>query len=220
MSHAGTNIRKIRALKGISQAKLAKQLNINRASIGSYEEGRAEPKLETLLKIANLFSITVEQLVEAELKMNDLIGFKLEGEAPASQGSSSTAQKIPLFYPHEILILKEQHISGFSNHISLPLPRGVQRASFSSSDYSMHTKTNGPVPGDLLICEYCETPVIGVPMVVAHSKKWNFGRLKEISKKKATLQFDNRNYPPIEIDLSGTHSFWVLKGVYSSSLLF
>jgi transcriptional regulator with XRE-family HTH domain len=220
MSHAGVNIRKIRTLKGLSQSELAKQLNINRASIGSYEEGRAEPKLETLLKIANIFSLSVEQLVEAELKMNDLIGFKLDGESAEGQDRSAMSQKIPLFYPQDSLSIEDENLKGYSQHISLPLSHGIQRASFSTADYSMHTMSRGPVPGDLLICEFCNSPAPGVPIVFAHNKSWRFGRLDSLSTKKVSLVFDNRNYSPQEIKLTGNYSFWVIRGIFSTALLF
>jgi transcriptional regulator with XRE-family HTH domain len=57
MSLFGANIKKIRQVKGLSQKTFADLLDLNRGVISSYEEGRAEPKIETILKVANHFSL-------------------------------------------------------------------------------------------------------------------------------------------------------------------
>ncbi|MEO0331535.1 MAG: helix-turn-helix transcriptional regulator, partial [Bacteroidota bacterium] len=44
MSIIGKNIKTIRTIKHISQADFADIFDISRASIGAYEEGRADPK--------------------------------------------------------------------------------------------------------------------------------------------------------------------------------
>ena len=58
MSFIGKNIKKIRTTKGLNQTEFGKIFNLTRGSIGSYEEGRAEPKIETLKQIAKKFSIS------------------------------------------------------------------------------------------------------------------------------------------------------------------
>src|SRR5688572_3536512 len=58
-----TNLRSLRKRLGITQAQLAEKLNIKRSLIGAYEEGRAEPKLTTLVSIARLFNISLDSLI-------------------------------------------------------------------------------------------------------------------------------------------------------------
>ena len=53
MTHIGKNIRKIRSVKKLSQQAFADQFGLSRANIGSYEEGRAEPKIAIIMEIAN-----------------------------------------------------------------------------------------------------------------------------------------------------------------------
>ncbi|MCC5917634.1 MAG: helix-turn-helix transcriptional regulator [Cryomorphaceae bacterium] len=76
MSHFGSNIKKIRGIRGLTQQQLADKLNVTRGSVSSYEEGRAEPKIETILKAADYFQIPVEDLLKQKLTVNQLIGFK------------------------------------------------------------------------------------------------------------------------------------------------
>lgn len=87
MSHIGKNIKKIRSVKKFSQQSFADLFGLSRANIGSYEEGRAEPKINVIMKIADKFGIDVGDLLNKELKVNEISRFKsseLEG-----------AQKIP-----------------------------------------------------------------------------------------------------------------------------
>jgi transcriptional regulator with XRE-family HTH domain len=69
----GKNLRYLREKNGKpSQEKLGKQLGITRSAISSYEDGRAEPKFDTLNNIANHFNITVDQLLNIDLsKLSD-----------------------------------------------------------------------------------------------------------------------------------------------------
>ena len=67
MSYISHNLKFLRKSKGMTQQALADALFLNRPVIGAYEEGRAEPKLETLKKISELFNIHLESLWSVEL---------------------------------------------------------------------------------------------------------------------------------------------------------
>lgn len=75
MSFFGKNIKKIRTVKGLSQSAFADIFSITRASIGSYEEGRAEPKVDTIIQIADYFKLTLDKLLKSELTVNDIQHF-------------------------------------------------------------------------------------------------------------------------------------------------
>jgi transcriptional regulator with XRE-family HTH domain len=47
------NLRALRKLVGITQEDLSNETGIKRGTIGSYEEGRAEPSFDNLLKICH-----------------------------------------------------------------------------------------------------------------------------------------------------------------------
>ena len=53
----GNNIRKLRNRNNLSQQKVSNILKISRSAYASYEEGRAEPPLEILGRIMQLFQI-------------------------------------------------------------------------------------------------------------------------------------------------------------------
>ncbi|NJN68603.1 MAG: helix-turn-helix transcriptional regulator [Chloroflexaceae bacterium] len=59
-------LRTLRERHGWSQRQLADQLGFTRAFVVHLESGRKKPHAELLLKIANLFGVTVDQLVRDE----------------------------------------------------------------------------------------------------------------------------------------------------------
>ncbi|MBC6425334.1 MAG: helix-turn-helix transcriptional regulator [Ekhidna sp.] len=67
MNFIPNNIKFLRKKNGFTQETFAKVLGINRPSIGAYEEGRADPRLTTLSKIAELFKVSVDELIHEDL---------------------------------------------------------------------------------------------------------------------------------------------------------
>lgn len=71
MSKFAKNIRVLRNLKKLSQDQLSSELDIPRSRLGSYEEGRAEPPYDLLVKIADYFHLAVDALVRGDLSKTD-----------------------------------------------------------------------------------------------------------------------------------------------------
>ena len=53
-------LKEIRKSKGISQLKMAMDLNTNQNTISRYETGEREPGINELIKIADYFNISVD----------------------------------------------------------------------------------------------------------------------------------------------------------------
>jgi len=75
MSFLGKNIKKIRLTKKLTQNDFANIFNLSRASIGAYEEERAEAKIETLINISEYFQISIDKLLKSKLTINDILHF-------------------------------------------------------------------------------------------------------------------------------------------------
>lgn len=56
-------LKEIRKAKGIKQKELAKELQISQSAISDYENGKLEPSIENLIKMANLLDCTVDKLI-------------------------------------------------------------------------------------------------------------------------------------------------------------
>ena len=57
-------LKEVRKSKGISQLKLAMDLNTNQNTISRYETGEREPEINELIKIADYFNVSVDYLLE------------------------------------------------------------------------------------------------------------------------------------------------------------
>ena len=55
-------IKELMQEKGIQQQQMAGLLNVSRASIYKYQQGKAEPNIETLIKIADYFDVSLDYL--------------------------------------------------------------------------------------------------------------------------------------------------------------
>ena len=59
-------IKELRERKEMSQAELAKMLNLSPSTIGMYEQGRRQPNHETLEKLADFFHVSTDYLLGRE----------------------------------------------------------------------------------------------------------------------------------------------------------
>lgn len=57
-------LKEIRKSKGVSQLKLAMDLNMSQNTISRYETGDREPGINELIKIADYFDVSVDYLLE------------------------------------------------------------------------------------------------------------------------------------------------------------
>lgn len=76
------NFKKLRHFKSMNQEEFAELIGVKRASVGSYEEGRAEPKLEVLMRLADHFKLKVDDIIRKELTVNQIAGFRLPEDDP------------------------------------------------------------------------------------------------------------------------------------------
>lgn len=67
MSILGDNIRRLRKEKGLTQTEFALRIGAKRAVVGAYEEGRAEPKLQTLQAISAFFGVSIDAMLGREM---------------------------------------------------------------------------------------------------------------------------------------------------------
>jgi len=62
MSVLGSNILELRKEKGWTQKNLAVKINTTEDSIYSWEKGRAEPSVDFIIKLAEVFGVTTDYL--------------------------------------------------------------------------------------------------------------------------------------------------------------
>lgn len=67
MSQAGKNLKYLRKLRGWTQEEFATKLGIKRSLIGAYEEERADPRLEVLETVSEIYKVTLDELLLKDL---------------------------------------------------------------------------------------------------------------------------------------------------------
>lgn len=159
MSYFGKNIRKIRTLKKISQAEFADIFQLTRASIGAYEEGRAEAKVDTIVGIAKYFSISVDSLLCKELTINEISHFNLPEDSIQKPAKNEVPTEHKYLVPYistdrfldYIAQTKDQKkVDEFPN-IMLPWLENGTHCAFEHWGSEMHTGSAGLQHSEIVI---------------------------------------------------------------------
>lgn len=64
----GKKLRKLRRDKELTQQQIADTLGLTRAAYASYELSRRQPDHQTILRLAKLFNVTTDYLINNEIK--------------------------------------------------------------------------------------------------------------------------------------------------------
>jgi transcriptional regulator with XRE-family HTH domain len=60
----GKNLKKIRTAKGISQGDIGRSLNVSRGFISNIENGKMNPTLSTIARLAKAVGVSIEKLIK------------------------------------------------------------------------------------------------------------------------------------------------------------
>lgn len=212
MTYFGKNIKKIRSIQKLSQANFAEIFGLSRASIGAYEEGRAEAKLDLIIQIAKYFSITVDDLINKEITVNQLYHFNIFDEKFTNKiniGSEvlNTLEfsKTPVVICQDLLINEvETLIKESANYISLPHQGKDNLAILVSRDAFKYLPVE--ISNNDIIIVYTNftlergTSLADKFWLIKSQKLLYFGEVKSLDKK--TLLFFPPDSSPIAISIS------------------
>ena len=212
-----SNIKHLRKEKGWTQEELASKLGISRPALGSYEEGRATPKLDVLFRITELFDITLKELKEQDLSKPGAVN-------PSKKDNLRVLAVTVDREDNENIELVNQkaragYLAGYADteYVSelpkfrLPfLPKDATYRAFEIEGDSML-----PVqPGDIIICEYVENwsqikdgeTYILLTQGEGIVYKRVFEQIEESDS--LILQSDNPSYPPYNVKINEVLEIW------------
>lgn len=96
MSIVSNNIKYLRRLNGLTQEQFARRIGIKRPSVGAYEEARAHPPYDTLISMAKLFGVTIDQLIKSDLrKVRETPNLELASSSLASAVAQTATVAAP-----------------------------------------------------------------------------------------------------------------------------
>jgi transcriptional regulator with XRE-family HTH domain len=219
------NMRSLRKRLKLTQDQFAAKLEIKRSLLGAYEEGRAEPKLELLQKIAEVFHVSVDDLIGKDLS---------NGVASPSTSFTGNNKEVLVLTADlqgrdniELVPIKAAagYLNGYADaeyvkelpKFQLPiLKQGTYRA-FEINGDSMLPLT----PGTIVIGEYVENikniksgktyVVVSQREGVVYKRVFNY--LEESGK--LFLVSDNRHYSPYQLDGHEVIEAWAAKAYIS-----
>lgn len=218
MSFFGKNIKKIRGLKRMSQQAFADVFGLKRATLGAYEEGRSEPKIDTIIKVANYFSISIDDILTKEITINELLQF--DGGFTTNVGQIVEKSLIEIPYLNELNINSfiedyraSQSLQSLPK-ITVPVSYEEGLIAFSVQDLVMVKNEEGLFPGDVVIGVKTlpEDLEDGNVVLVLTS---NAMFVRRVSKTDAFYEFkaEHINVPAIKISRDEKMDFWKVNGV-------
>lgn len=120
MSTANQNLRFLRKKYQFTQEDMAEKLGIKRSLLGAYEEARANPRLDVLVKASEIFNVSVDQILSQSLHNTDVGTFAPDTDVSVGEN------KIPAKLLKREDYLK-QYISENSEEKKYPTIGSVQR---------------------------------------------------------------------------------------------
>ncbi|MBI1184578.1 helix-turn-helix domain-containing protein [bacterium] len=228
MSHIGKNIKKIRTVKKLSQQAFAELFGLSRANIGSYEEGRAEPKIAVIVDIANKFGLEVDSLLNKELRVNEITRFK--GDLLATEGDD--AQLNPDLRASSIPFVSVAQQTTYLNNLSsqlylqympkfeIPNFEYSKARAFEVDGNQLLHENQGVFARDILICIYKDAKKIselteGKVCALVTADQIVLRRLY-FGKGSFVLKASNRFYDDMELLPDEVEELWEAHTIISS----
>lgn len=232
VSFFAQNLKYLRKLKGYTQGDFAQKIGINRPKIGSYEEGRAEPKLETLQNISHFFKVKIDDLLEKDLSKSKRISTKdIEG---------NNLRILPIIVDdnqnEKISLVPIKAAAGYLNGYSDPeYVEDLPTFNLPFSQLGQGTHRAFQIKGDSMLPIESESYILG-----QYLENWNWikdgecyiivskeegvvykrvvNALNQEEKRFLELHSDNKNYEPYTVAVEEILEVWRALGFISFNL--
>ena len=212
MALAGKNLKYLRKLRGWTQEEFANKLGIKRSLIGAYEEERAEPRLEVIEIISEMFKVTLEELLLkdlSEIKSGNYLAKRRQLKM------MSADRNIIHFVPVKAAA---GYLAGYAdsefidelNTFTLPMLTGGNYRAFEIiGDSMMPTPSGSIIVGEKVeTLEEAKTNLAYI--VVSRNEGIVYKRIVKSNrhKNKITLVSDNPSYQPYQVNAEDVIEMW------------
>ena len=218
MSLAGQNLKYLRKLRGWTQEEFANKLGIKRSLIGAYEEERADPRLEVLEILADIFKLSLDELLLKDLS-NTADNYITKRR---QQKMMSAERNVIHFVPVKaaagyLASYADTEFIDELNTFTLPMLAGGNYRAFEIIGDSML-----PTPsGSIIVGEKIDNPSdiknSQAYIVVSRNEGIVYKRIEKNgrSKNKLTLVSDNPQYQPYQVNAEDVVELWQAQMVIS-----
>ena len=126
--HIASNIKYLRSRKGLTQADLAAELEKTSAAISDYEKGKSIPPLDVAYRICRFFNVTIDELVQRDLRKDDILAQEGINPYPESDYQHKYEQTLQQLRTLERLSkLQEQRLAELEREIREHAPALAKR---------------------------------------------------------------------------------------------
>src|SRR5688572_15758781 len=219
MAIANKNLKYLRKLRGWTQEEFAQKLRIKRSLLGAYEEERAEPRTEVLEVVADMFKLTLDDLLRKDL--SEVKGNYLARRRAQKLASGRT--DIP-FVPVKAAA---GYLAGYAdpefvdelNTFTLPMLSGGDYRAFEIVGDSMMPTPSGSVIVGEKIQNLDEVKSNQTYIVISKTDGIVYKRIMKNNrqKNKLTLVSDNPSYQPYNVNAEDILEVWQAQMVISKA---
>ncbi|MEO6229382.1 MAG: LexA family transcriptional regulator [Ferruginibacter sp.] len=218
MSQAGQNLKYLRKLRGWTQEEFAIKLGIKRSLIGAYEEERADPRLEVLEIVGDIFKLSLDDLL-----LRDLSNTGNSFLAKRRQQKMMTADRnIIHFVPVKAAA---GYLAGYAdtefidelNTFTLPMLSGGNYRAFEIIGDSMMPTPSGSIIVGEKVDNTDEVKSDQAYIVISRNEGIVYKRIvkNNKTKNKLTLVSDNPQYQPYQVNAEDVVELWLAQMVIS-----
>jgi len=223
MSTAGQNLKYLRKLRGWTQEEFANKLGIKRSLVGAYEEERADPRIDILEIVGDIFKLSLDELLLKDL--GDTGGSYLAKRR--QQKMMSADRNLIHFVPVKAAA---GYLAGYAdsefidelNTFTLPMLAGGNYRAFEIIGDSML-----PTPsGSIIVGEKVEGGIDEIKnnmayIVVSRNEGIVYKRIVKSNKAKNKLSLvsDNPQYQPYQVNADDIVELWMAQTVISKVTL-
>lgn len=218
MSIAGKNLKYLRKQKGLTQEEMAEKLGIKRSLIGAYEEERADPRLDVIQLMCEMFDLSLEDFLFKDLALGKLTYIQKRRFLKIDEEVSSIVAFVPVK-------ATAGYMSGYGdpayldelNTFTLPmLAPGNYRAFEIIGDSMLPTPSGSIIVGEK-VNEVDTVKASETYIVVSKGDGIVYKRIEKggKGKKQVTLVSDNPAYKPYPLNTSDILEIWQAKLIMS-----
>jgi transcriptional regulator with XRE-family HTH domain len=219
MSLANKNLKYLRKLRGWTQEEFAKKIRIKRSLLGAYEEERADPRIDVLEVVADMFKLSLDDLLRKDVSDNK--GSYLAKRR--AQKLASGRADIP-FVPVKAAA---GYLAGFAdpdfidelNTFTLPMLQGGDYRAFEIVGDSMMPTPSGSVIVGEKVESIDDVKSSNTYVVVSKTEGIVYKRIMKNNrqKNKLTLVSDNPAYPAYTINSEDVMEVWQAQTIISKA---
>ena len=214
MSRAGLNLKYLRKLRGWTQEEFANKLNIKRSLIGAYEEERADPRLDVLEIVADMFKLSLDELLLQDVSNT--------GNAGSSYLQKRRQQKMMSADRNLIHFVPVKAAAGYLssyadtefidelNTFTLPMLSGGNYRAFEIIGDSMLPTPSGSIIVGEKVESMDDVKNNLAYIVVSRNEGIVYKRIvkNNRSKSKVSLVSDNPSYQPYQVNSEDIVELW------------